>query len=145
MSASDTLLLHLRIVGVLMAWLVGVNLFVPKICRWREELERLSLLNRQIFQVHGLFIVLTLGLFSALLLTTADALLEPTRLSRAMLTGLTIFWGLRMLMQWFFYSPEIWRGHRFNTVMHYLFSALWIYVTGVFATALWSVLTRQAA
>ena len=71
MIASDTLLLHLRIVGVLMASLVGVNLFVPKIFRWREELERLSLLNRQIFQVHGLFMVFTLALFSALLLTTA--------------------------------------------------------------------------
>ena len=143
MIASDTLLLHLRIVGLLMAWLAAVNLFVPKVFRWREELASISLLNRQIFQVHGMFIVLTLALFSALLLTAADALLEPTRLSRAMLAGLTIFWGLRMLAQWFVYSPEIWRGHRFNTVMHYLFSTLWIYVTGVFAAALWSVLARQ--
>ena len=67
-----------------------------------------------------------------------DALLEPTRLSRAMLTGLTIFWTLRMLMQWGFFSPKLWRGHPFNTAMHYVFSAIWVYVSGVFAAALWT-------
>jgi hypothetical protein len=139
---SDLVLVHLRIVGVVMAWLVFVNLYVPGRFHWREEMARLSLLNRQIFQAHSVFLVLTLALFSALLLTCSDTLLEPTRLSRAVLIGLTIFWALRMLMQWWFYSPEIWRGHRFNTVMHYMFSATWMYVTIVFAAALWTNLSN---
>jgi hypothetical protein len=142
--SSDTLILHLRIVGLVMASLVLINLHVPARFHWREELSRLSLLNRQIFQAHSVFLVLMLGLFSALLLTSAADLLEPTRLSRAVLTGLTIFWGLRMVMQWFFYSPEIWRGNRFNTVMHYVFSVTWIYVTAVFAASLWSTLSNNA-
>ena len=136
--SPDTVLLHLRLVGVVMAWLVVVNLLVPRRFHWREEMSRLSLVNRQIFQAHSVFLVLTLALFSALLLTCGPALLEPTRLSRAVLAGLTIFWGLRMLMQWCFYSPLIWRGHRFNTVMHYTFSVVWVYVTTVFAVALWA-------
>ena len=131
------LLIHLRIIGVLLALLVVVNLCVPWHLNWRHEMAQLSLLNRQIFQVHSLFIVLTLGLFSALLLTSGDALLEPSRLSRAILAGLTIFWGVRMLMQWFYYSPEVWRGNRFNTVIHGIFSAVWIYMTATFGTALW--------
>ena len=139
--SHDTLLLHLRLAGVVMASLVVVNLLVPGRFHWREEMSRLSLVNRQIFQAHSVFLVLTLALFSALLLTCGTALLEPTRLSRAVLSGLTIFWGLRMLMQWCFYSPLIWRGHRFNTVMHYVFSVVWVYVTTVFATALWVKLT----
>ena len=139
--SHDTLLVHLRLVGVVMASLVVVNLMVPGRFHWREEMSRLSLVNRQIFQAHSVFLVLTLGLFSALLLTCGTALLEPTRLSRAVLFGLTVFWGLRMLMQWYFYSPLIWRGHRFNTVMHYVFSVVWVYVTTVFATALWVKLT----
>jgi hypothetical protein len=136
--SPDTLLLHLRLAGVVMASLVVVNLLVPGRFHWREEMSRLSLVNRQIFQAHSVFLVLTLALFSALLLTCGPALLEPTRLSRAVLAGLTIFWGLRMLMQWCFYSPLIWRGHRFNTVMHYTFSVVWVYVTTVFAVALWA-------
>jgi hypothetical protein len=137
-ATPDVLLVHLRIVGVLMALLVVVNLFVPGRFHWREEMARLSLLNRQIFQVHNIFIVLILALFSALLLTCSEALLEPTRLSRAVLIGLTIFWALRMLMQWAFYSPDIWRGNRFHTAMHWVFSVGWIYITGVFAASLWA-------
>ena len=133
----ETLVVHLHTGGVVMAALVVVNLFVPSHFHWREEMSRLSLVNRQIFQVHSVFLVLTLGLFSALLLTCAPALLEPTRLSQAILIGLTIFWGLRMVMQWCFYSSELWRGHRFNTVVHYVFSVIWIYLTSVFAAALW--------
>ncbi len=140
MLSHDTVLVHLRVVGVVMASLVVVNLIVPRRFHWREEMSRLSLLNRQIFQAHNVFLILTLALFSALLLTCGPALLEPTRLSRAVLAGLTIFWGLRMLMQWCFYSPLIWRGHRFNTVMHYVFSVTWVYVTTVFGAALWVTL-----
>jgi hypothetical protein len=135
--SHEMLLVHLRLVGVVMASLVVVNLVVPGRFHWREEMSRLSLVNRQIFQAHSVFLVLTLALFAALLLTCGAALLEPTRLSRAVLFGLTVFWGLRMLMQWCFYSPLIWRGHRFNTVMHYVFSVVWVYVTTVFGVALW--------
>ena len=134
---TETLVAHLHAGGVVMAALVVVNLFVPSRFHWREEMSRLSLVNRQIFQVHSVFLVLTLALFSALLLTCARALVEPTRLSRAVLLGLTIFWGLRMVMQWGFYSSELWRGHRFNTVAHYVFSVTWIYLTSLFAAALW--------
>ena len=133
----EMLLVHLHVGGVAMASLVVVNLFVPSWFHWREEMSGLSLVNRQIFQVHTVFLVLTLGLFSALLLTCASALLEPTRLSRAVLTGLTIFWALRMVVQWCFYSSALWRGHRFNTFVHCAFSILWIYLTSVFAAALW--------
>ena len=136
MTPDPTLVFHLRAVGVLMALLAIVNLFVPGRFNWRDELSRVSLLNRQIFQAHTVFIVLIIVLMSALFLTCAEALLEPTRLSRAVLTGLTIFWGLRMLMQWFFYSPRVWRGNPFNTVMHGVFSVGWIYVTAVCGLAL---------
>ena len=134
---TGLLLLNLRAAGVLLAVLVVVNLVVPSRFGWRADLAQLSLLNRQIFQAHSVFLVLILGLSSALLLTSADALLEPSRLSRAILVGLTIFWGLRMMMQWFFYSSAIWRGNRFFTTMHVVFSVAWIYMTAVFGAALW--------
>ena len=139
MTPDPTLLLHLRVVGALLALLAIVNLFVPGRFHWREELSRVSLLNRQIFQAHTVFIVLVVALMAALFLTCAEALLEPTRLSRAVLIGLTAFWGLRMLMQWFFYSPRVWRGNRLHTLMHGVFSLGWIYVTAVCGLALRSI------
>ena len=130
------MMVHLHLVGLVMAGLVVVNLVVPYWFRWREEMPQLSLINRQIVQAHTLFLVLLLGMFSILLLTCSDALLDHSRLSRTVLAGLTIFWALRMAMQWWFYSPAIWRGHRFHTAMHWVFSATWIYVTAVFGLAL---------
>lgn len=47
MTPDPTLVVHVRVVGVLMALLVVVNLFVPGRCNW--ELSRVSLLNRQIY------------------------------------------------------------------------------------------------
>lgn len=138
------LLFNLRLTGVILAALVAVNLAVPSRFGWRDDLAKLSLLNRQIFQAHSVFLVLILALSSALLLTSADALLEPTRLSRAILIGLTIFWGLRMVMQWCFYSAEIWRGNRFFTAMHVVFSMTWIYMTAVFGAALWRITAQLA-
>ena len=142
---ADALLMHLQISGVLLALLVVVNLFVPWRLRWRDEMAGLSLINRQIFEVHHIFIVLVVALCSALLLTSGKALLEPTPLSRAVLGGLTLFWGLRMFMQWFYYSAANWRGHRINTTLHYVFSAVWIYLTATFAAALWSTLPQAMA
>lgn len=139
----SVLLVNLRVAGVLLAGLVVVNLFVPSRFGWRADLSRVSLLNRQIFQAHSVFLVLIVALSSALLLTSADALLEPSRLSRAILAGLTIFWGLRMVMQWFFYSPDIWRGNRFFTTMHVAFSMTWIYLTGVFSVAFWCLVQQR--
>ena len=130
------MLLHFHIVGVLLIILAIVNLFVPSRFNWREELARVSLLNRQIFIVHDIFIILILLLFALLLLLYGEALLDRTPLARAILAGLSVFWVMRMLMQWFFYSPQIWRGHRFNTVMHLVFSALWIYFATTFVIAL---------
>ena len=132
------MIVHLRIVGALMALLVVMHAFVPRRLRWREELARLSTINRQIFQVHTLFIVLLLAFFAVLFAIYAEALLEPGPLSRAVLTGLTIFWTLRLLTQWFVYSPEVWHGNRFNTTVHAVISLVWIYVAGVCAAALWT-------
>ena len=134
---SGTLLVHLRVAGLLLAVVAVINVFVPGYLRWRQEMTALSLVNRQIFQAHGFFIVLVIGLCSALLLVRGEALLEPSPLSRAILSGLTLFWGLRMLAQWFYYSPSLWRGHRFHTAVHCVFSMTWVYVTGTFAAALW--------
>jgi|KBSSwiStaDraftv2_1062776.scaffolds.fasta_scaffold156960_2 hypothetical protein len=132
-----SLALHLRAVGLIMAGLVAVNVCVPGRLGWKEDLARVSPLNRQIFVAHTVFLILLLALLAALFLACADALLEPGRLSRAVLSGLIAFWGLRMLMQWFFYSPAHWRGDRFRTLAHGVFSLAWIYVTGVCASALW--------
>jgi hypothetical protein len=65
-----------------------------------------------------------------------QALLEPSRLGVWVLGGVTAFWGLRLLFQLFVYKPEIWRGNGFRTFFHVAFTAFWVYVVVIYASAL---------
>jgi hypothetical protein len=128
--------LHLRLVGVLQILLAATHLTFSKRFQWREELARLSLLNRQIFLVHTFFVCLILTLMGALCLLAPETLLERTDLSRLILIGFVVFWALRLVFQWFVYDSSLWRGSAFNTRAHFVFTALWLYFVAVFATAL---------
>jgi hypothetical protein len=132
-----------RVAGIFMLLLVPLNVFdVPRRFHWKQELANVSLLNRQIFQVHAAFICLVLALFGLLATLMTHPLLQPTPLARAVVGGLAVFWLLRLLAQLFVYDPRIWRGNRFYTVMHYVFLSLWIFLSGTFGVALLRTLGR---
>jgi hypothetical protein len=130
-------IIALRLAGSFLLGLFVLNFFVPGRFKWAEELPRLSLINRRIFQVHAVFIAFILLLSGLLLVLLPHELLAPTPLARAVLGGLAAFWGLRLWMQWFMYNRELWLGKRFETAMHFLFSGLWVFLTATFAAALW--------
>jgi len=132
---------HLRIAGTLLLLLAAAHPFFPKQLGWKEDLAKLTLLNRQIFLVHVGFIVLMLVLFGTLALFFAHDLVVPSRLATAVLAGLTLFWGLRFLTQQFIYDRSLWRGNRRKTVLHIVASLLWAYFAVVFGWGWW----RQVA
>jgi hypothetical protein len=135
-----SLAVHLKIVGVLLVLLALLHASFPRRFKWAEELRRLSLLSRQIFLVHTFFVALTVLLCGLLTFFYAEALLAGTPLARAVLAGLTLFWAARLAVQLFVYSPALWRGHRFNTAVHVIFTCLWTYFVGVYGWALISAL-----
>jgi hypothetical protein len=139
-----TIELHLRVVGALQIGLALLHVFFPKRFQWKEELDRLSLLNRQIFLVHTLFIVVVIMAIGALSLIAPEALLDSTRLARLVLGGFAGFWGLRLAVQFLVYDASLWRGHTFNTAVHVLFSLLWLYLTGTYTAALVFVIRLRA-
>jgi len=121
--------LLLQIAGGIQIVLAVTHAFFPKRFQWKEELARLSLLNRQIFMVHTSFICFMLIMMGALSLFAPQTLLLPTALSRLVLGGFASFWCLRLLFQWFVYDWRLWRGHAFNTFIHLLFTSVWGYLT----------------
>jgi hypothetical protein len=133
-----TTIIHLKIAGVILLGLVWLNFLLPRKLNWKEELPRLSLLNRQIFLVHVLFIVLTVTMFGVLALFFTSALLQPSPLSRLVLAGLALFWAVRLVVQLFIYDSRLWRGDRGRTILHVVFSTTWAYLTFAFAFALWN-------
>lgn len=126
---------HLRAAGAVQVALAAIHLLFPKRFAWKEELPRLSLLNRQIFLVHTFFICVVLVLFGSWSFFLAPDLLRPSPLSRPVVGGIAVFWLLRLFCQWFVYDPSLWRGDRRNTRIHWAATAVWIYLAAVYATA----------
>jgi hypothetical protein len=127
--------LHLRIVGLLLLALLYLNTQMPKRFHWNRELPKLDLLTRQIFIVHALFIGLIVLMMAILSLAFTPLLLRPSPLAAVILAGLAFFWLFRLAAQFLIYSPKLWRGNRFNTAMHVLFSCLWAYFAAVYTAA----------
>ncbi len=126
--------IHFKIVGILLMILAIVHIFFPKYFNWKDELKSLSLINRQMMEVHTFFIALTVFLMGLLSFMATTDLLQ-TQLGKTISLGLGIFWAFRLVFQIFVYSPKLWKGKTFETAMHILFLLLWIYLTGIFLCA----------
>lgn len=125
---------HLKIIGALLILLAGLHAAFPRYFRWREELSGVSLFTRQLVYVHTFFIGFIVFLMGILCLVETDQLLT-TPLGRDILIGLFAFWCVRLIFQIFVYSPGLWRGKRFETTVHVVFSLLWTYISGVLLLA----------
>jgi hypothetical protein len=138
-EGNMTLHTHLQIVGVLLLTLGSGHFFFGRYFGWNEELASLSLLTRQVFFVHSFFIALILVLLGICSVFYADTLLTPNALSPALLAGIVVFWVSRLLVQLFVYDSRIWRGRRFYTAMHIVFSLMWTYFVATYSAALLTV------
>jgi hypothetical protein len=123
--------LHIKITGFLLVFLSLIHMGFPVRFDWKKELDKLTLINRQMMYVHTFFIGLMVLLMGVLCLACSWRLVN-SELGRFVSAGLFIFWFVRLIFQFFVYSPELWKGKRFETVSHVLFSLLWGYFTVVF-------------
>ncbi|GAB3290725.1 hypothetical protein GCM10027348_08230 [Hymenobacter tenuis] len=128
---------QLEFIGALLILLALLHIGFPRYFNWATELTPLRLINRQMVYVHTLFVALVVLLMGILCLTSAPELVG-TGLGRKVSLGLGVFWLLRLLVQFFGYSAELWRGKRFETSVHIVFSVLWSYLSYVFLAVYWN-------
>lgn len=114
--------------GAVQLAIAGANFPAKKILPIGADLERVSPIVRQIYRVQHAYIV---GLL--VLLAAASALY-----AREILAGgpwaalLAVFWGARLLIQRFYYDPDVRRRHRAADVV---FTLAFAYLTTIFAVA----------
>jgi len=125
----------LQIAGLLQVLLALAHFGFARKLGWRDDLQRVSLLTRQVFWVHASFLMLVLAGFGSVSLFYADELRGGSPLARFLVGGLTTFWAVRWYCQFFVYRSELWRGNRVHTTAHILFALLWTFLTLVYATA----------
>lgn len=125
------MILQIQIIGVLLMFLAIIHVGFPKYFKWKIELKSLSLINSQMMTTHTFFIALTVFLIGLLCVTSSTDLVE-TVLGKRISLGLGVFWLIRLFFQFFVYSALLWRGKKFETVMHILFTLFWMYMSSIF-------------
>jgi hypothetical protein len=123
--------LHLKIIGLILIALSLLHLIFPKYFNWEKELRSLSLINQQMMIVHTFFIGLVIFLMGLLCLFSSDDLIT-TSFGKRIALGLGIFWTARLVIQFFGYSSKLWKGKKLETIVHFVFSMLWLYMSLVF-------------
>jgi len=127
---------QLKVIGFFLVVLALLHAGFARYFEWRREFAPVSLINRQMMYVHTFFVAFTVLLMGLLCLTSA-AELVGTPLGRKVALGCGIFWVARLLTQFFGYSPQLWRGKRFETIVHIVFATGWAYLSAVFLLVAW--------
>lgn len=122
---------HLKIVGIILIALSLFHIVIPSYFKWKQETAGLSLITKQILYVHTFFIAFAVLQMGLLCLFYAHELITNP-FGKIITMGLLVFWLARLFFQFFVYSPKLWRGKRFETTIHIIFSGVWIYITIVF-------------
>jgi hypothetical protein len=105
-----------------------LNLSLVRLLGWERELDRLSLLPRQVFHVHAWFVSITLMLFACFSLRFAQVM--NAELPCRWMAGLVAaFWAIRTVLQVTYYSSAHWRGRVDATLVH----GILLVVYGAFA------------
>ena len=123
--------LQIKIIGILFILLALLHFSFPKYFNWKQELNTLSLINRQLMYIHSFFIALMVFLMGVLCISSSKELVN-TVLGKQISLGLGIFWSIRLVVQFFGYSSKIWKGKSFESTVHILFSLFWAYVSTIF-------------
>ena len=126
----------LSIAAVVQLSVAVLNLLLVRIMKWEEEVARMPPLIREVFQVHGWFISVTLAIFGVLTLLFADELSAGTNdLGRCLAAGIGCFWLIRWVIQFTYYGSSHWKGKRAATTVHITLVLLYGFLAGTYLLA----------
>lgn len=117
--------------GMLHFCQIPAMIMAPRMLGWKEDLAKLTTINRAIVLVMGGGIILTVtGLGIVVVLCTED-LVRGTRMGAALACFLGVFWAYRGSVQIFLYS-SIWAQDFLGRLSHYGLVAIFTFQSGVY-------------
>lgn len=122
----------LRLAGAGLIVLAVLHVPIARHLRWREDAARMSPVSTDVFHVHAFFICFVLVAMGLPCLIEPSLLLERSRPAVWGAWTLAAFWAARLYCQWFVYRRELWRGKKFETAIHWLFTGIWTALAALF-------------
>jgi len=124
----------LQIAGAIQILLGLIHILFPWYFNWKKELPKLNLINKQMMEVHTFYVALTVLLLGLLSVFYADELFKEA-LGEAVTSGIGLFWAIRLVLQFVWYSPKLWKGKPFETAVHFMFIGIWSLLSWVYLIA----------
>ncbi len=126
MNRNSLLTALLQAAATLQLAVAVLNLSLPRLLHWKDDLARMPLLLREVFQVHVWFISITLTIFGVLTLRFASEMAgRANPVCQWLAAGIGLFWAIRTVLQLGFYSSSHWRGQPARTLAHLALLALY--------------------
>jgi hypothetical protein len=113
--------LFLREAAIAQFGVAILNLWLVPIMKWKDDLDRVPLLIREVFHIHCVFISITLTIFAVLTWRFANEIASgQNELALWLAAAIGAFWLIRSAMQWLYYSASHWRGNSARTAIHWV-------------------------
>lgn len=130
MTAPMTLLLILAGLGQL-ALAVG-SLALPRILRWGDDTAKLRPLTRQVFWTYAAYIWVTNICFGVVSTFAPEWLLDRSPLARAVTGYIAVYWGTRLLVQFFYFDRSDAPPGTIYKVGEVMLVGLFIFLTAIY-------------
>ena len=105
------------------------NFIAPSKLNYKGNVARMEPLHQEIFQVHCLYTMLTVGGMATLCWFLPEELASGNPLAIALLWFMAGYWGLRVLIQFFYYNRSIKKTYPIYNV---LFTLAFVYLSIAF-------------
>lgn len=101
---------------------------VPYRLRWKEDLARLSAFNRKLMWVHGGFAIFTIIAFGVMSIALHAEMIRGERAAVALAFFIGVYWLLRILVDFTYYSHSDWPAGAGFRVGHILLTSLFVFL-----------------
>jgi hypothetical protein len=125
----------LRAAGLGLIALSAFHAVLWRTLAWDKEIERLSPLNARVFAVHTFFIAFVLGALGLLSLLKPELLLAPSELARLLLSGVVVFWMVRLAIQPLVFDPVMRVGWTRSPFLRFGLNLVWLCYVAVYGAA----------
>jgi hypothetical protein len=132
----NTLAWLIFVAGMLHFGILIASVLVPRVLDWKQSLENLDRLLRQVIWVHGAFIALVIASFGVLSMGLAADLADGSRTARAVCALIATFWACRLAVQCLVFDaqPHL-RGHAILRLGYHALTVVFVYHVAVFGYA----------
>ncbi|HEV7920982.1 MAG TPA: hypothetical protein VGR02_09360 [Thermoanaerobaculia bacterium] len=121
--------------GLTQLGIAATSVLIPRLLGWREQLQRVEALTRQVFWTYSGYILGIHLWFAALALGLGERLVDGTPLAAVVTGFIAVYWGVRVVAQFTWYDRGVGGRRLLFRVAEVLYVTAFLFVTAVFAAA----------